>query len=189
MFDSERRPVIRLNPPLDRTPAAGDVRAALDRVCVSGPFLASPKLKDFLRFVVEATLAGRGDRLKGYTIGVEALGRPDNFDPQTDPIVRVEATRLRRALARYYAGEGARDPVVIDMPRGHYVAAFHRGAARAAAPPAWRQAIRVVVRVLSMRLVLQNPRKHRLAALGRGCYHRRAFEGAAAIAWPTRATG
>jgi hypothetical protein len=142
---------------LNPTPAAGDVRAALDRVCVSGPFLASPKLKDFLRFVVESTLAGRGDRLKGYTIGVEALGRRDDFDPQTDPIVRVEATRLRRALARYYAGEGERDPVVIEMPRGHYVAAFHRGVARSAALPAWRRALRIVGRLLNTRLVLRPP--------------------------------
>ena len=78
----------------------------------------------FLRFVVETTLAGRGDRLKGYTIGVEALGRREDFDPQIDPIVRVEAGRLRAALARYYAGPGRNEPVVIELPRGAYRARF-----------------------------------------------------------------
>src|SRR4051794_3175615 len=97
-------------------PAA--VRAALDRILTSRPFDTSPKLASFLRFVVEATLAGRGERLKGYTIGVEALGRGETFNPQLDPIVRVEAIRLRAALARYYAGAGTEDPVVIEMPRG-----------------------------------------------------------------------
>ena len=53
--------------------------------------------------------AGRSDRIKGYTIAVEALGRADDFDPQADPIVRVEATRLRRALSRYYANGGSND--------------------------------------------------------------------------------
>ena len=76
------------------------------RSCASRPFDTSPKLTSFLRFVVESTLAGQGERLKGYTIGVEALGRGENFDPQIDPIVRVEAIRLRAALARYYAGDG-----------------------------------------------------------------------------------
>ena len=63
----------------------------------------------FLLFVVEAVLRGKGERLKGYTIGVEVLRRDINFDPQIDPIVRVEATRLRRAIERYYAGPGAGD--------------------------------------------------------------------------------
>ena len=69
-------------------------------------------------------LAGRSDRIKGYTIGVHALGRGESFDPQTDPIVRVEAGRLRRALARYYAGAGSTDPLVIELPRGGYVPTF-----------------------------------------------------------------
>ena len=89
-------------------PTANDIRAALERVCVSQPFGHAPKLTRFLRFVVEATLAGQGGGLKGYTIGVEALGRDDSFNPQADPIVRVEAIRLRGALGRYYAGAGAR---------------------------------------------------------------------------------
>src|SRR5258708_38365854 len=87
-------------------------------------FRGSPKLVAFVRYVVEATLRGAGDRIKGYSIAVEALGRAENFDPQTDPIVRVEAMRLRRALGRYYANGGQRDLVLINLPLGSYVPAF-----------------------------------------------------------------
>jgi hypothetical protein len=86
-----------------------------------------------LRFVVDAALAGQADRIKGYTIGVEAFGRGEDFDPQSDPIVRVEAGRLRRALDNYYAG--AKDPVVIALPVGTYVPTFTlRAATRSTAP-------------------------------------------------------
>jgi hypothetical protein len=77
----------------------------------SEDFRASPQLVAFLTFVVEAALSGEGGRVKAYTIGVEAFGRGSSFDPQVDPIVRVEATRLRRTLKRYYAGAGMSDPV------------------------------------------------------------------------------
>ncbi len=83
--------------------------------------------------MVETTLAGRGAEIKGYTIAVEALGRPEDFDPVSDPIVRVEAGRLRRALEQYYAGEGAADPVRIEVARGGYVPVFLR-TGEAAAP-------------------------------------------------------
>lgn len=63
--------------------------------------------------------------LKAYTVATEVLGRNADFDPQTDPIVRVEATRLRRALDRYYLAEGRDDPVRITMPRGGYSIVIH----------------------------------------------------------------
>jgi hypothetical protein len=132
----------------ERTPAPDDIRAALTRIAVSRPFGASPKLTSFLRFVVEATLAGRADRLKGYTIGVEALGRAASFDPQTDPIVRVEAVRLRRALAAYYAGQGAGDPVIIGLPLGRYVPTFRR-AQRSAPRTIWLRVRDVLQRLLA----------------------------------------
>ena len=94
---------------------------ALEDVLASEMFRGSAKLGAFLRYVVEATLRGEQDRIKGYTIGVEALGREDDFDPQIDPIVRVEATRLRRTLERYYAGPGAKDRIVFELSRGSYV--------------------------------------------------------------------
>ena len=114
-------------------PCADEIRAALERMASSEAFRGSPQLVAFLRYVVEATLRGAADRIKGYTIAVEALGRADNFDPQVDPIVRVEAMRLRRALARYYENGGKHDPVVIDLPLGNYVPLFRRAAPVAAA--------------------------------------------------------
>jgi hypothetical protein len=78
----------------------------------------------FLTFVDDKTLAGEERAIKGYTIATQALGRGDDFDPQSDPIVRVEAGRLRRALDAYYAGEGAQDPLRIVIPRGGYVPHF-----------------------------------------------------------------
>jgi tetratricopeptide (TPR) repeat protein len=105
----------------DGEPPPDVVRAQVQRMTASDVFANSPQLAAFLLFVVEAVLRGRGDRLKGYTIGVEVLRRDVSFDPQIDPIVRVEATRLRRAIGRYYAGPGVHDPVQIDLPRGGYV--------------------------------------------------------------------
>jgi adenylate cyclase len=107
---------IPLNQPNDAA-----VRAQVERMTASTVFRNSPQLATFLWFIVEAQLRGKGERLKGYTIGVEVLRRDTNFDPQVDPIVRVEATRLRRALERYYVGPGASDTIMISLPRGGYV--------------------------------------------------------------------
>ncbi len=100
------------------------VRRALAQVLDAEELRSSPQLSNILRFIVEATLQGRAEAIKGYTIAVEALGRDPSFDPQADPIVRVEATRLRRALERYYAGAGADDEIEIAVPRGSYVPQF-----------------------------------------------------------------
>jgi adenylate cyclase len=105
----------------DGRPPPQEVRAQVQRMTASGIFVNSPQLSAFLVFIVEAVLRGRAERLKGYTIGVEVLRRDTNFDPQIDPIVRVEATRLRRTIERYYAGAGADDAIIIDLPRGGYV--------------------------------------------------------------------
>ena len=107
-----------------------DIRAALDRVVASDHLSKSPQLGNFLRFVVDKTLAGRAERIKAYSIAADALGRDANFDPQNDPIVRVEAGRLRRALDHYYANGGSNDPIVIELPRGHYVPVFRANTAR-----------------------------------------------------------
>lgn len=100
------------------------VREALARVTASDAFRGAPQLASFLTFIVGMALEGRGNEIKGYTIAVQALGRDDDFDPQTDPIVRVEAMRLRRALEAYYGDAGAADPLRIVIPRGSYVPAF-----------------------------------------------------------------
>ena len=105
---------------------AEEIRAAVERVVTSPGFRRSPQLVAFLRFVVESVLGGKAGQIKSYTIGIEALRRREDFDPQIDPIVRVEAGRLRRALASYYAGEGARRSVTIEIPLGSYVPKFCR---------------------------------------------------------------
>src|SRR6266700_1705401 len=106
--------------------SAAEVRAAVDRLVAGDIFRRSTQLAAFLRFVVETTLRGESDRIKGYTIATEALGRGEDFDPEADPIVRVEAGRLRRAIEQHYAGPGAEDKIVIDLPRGHYIPTFCR---------------------------------------------------------------
>ncbi|HEY3793093.1 MAG TPA: hypothetical protein VGM09_14765 [Bradyrhizobium sp.] len=107
-------------------PAPDEVRAQLERMTASDDFNRSPQLGAFLRFVVESVLQGKSDRIKAYTIGVDVLRRDAKFDPQLDPIVRVEATRLRRTIDRYYAGLGADDTIRIDLPRGSYIPTFSR---------------------------------------------------------------
>lgn len=109
-------------------PSDAEVYAALERIAGSTQFRASLRLTAFLRYVVERTLAGRGAEIKSYTIAVEALGRDPSFEPDADPIVRVEAGRLRQALALYYAGAGSTDPLIIELPRGSYVPLFHNRA-------------------------------------------------------------
>jgi tetratricopeptide (TPR) repeat protein len=98
---------------------------ALEKILASEDFSASPQLSAFLTFAVKQTLNGQGPALKAYTIATEVLGRPPTFDPQNDPIVRVEATRLRRAIDRYYANHGAKDDLRIIMPRGGYSVTFN----------------------------------------------------------------
>ncbi|NWH08898.1 MAG: hypothetical protein HXY22_09705 [Alphaproteobacteria bacterium] len=100
------------------------MRAQLARVLASKDFSGSPRLSRFLTFVVEEKLAGREAELKGYTIALAVFERGPDFDPATDPIVRVEGTRLRRALTQYYLTGGVNDPIRIDLPRGGYVPVF-----------------------------------------------------------------
>jgi tetratricopeptide (TPR) repeat protein len=117
-------------------PDAESIRAQAERMTKSHVFANSPQLSAFLVFVVEALLRGKAERLKGYTIGVEVLRRDVSFDPQIDPIVRVEATRLRRAIERYYAGPGASDAIAIGLPRGGYVPRISWRAKRPSVAPA-----------------------------------------------------
>ena len=80
-----------------------------------------------MQYVVTETLAGRVDEIKGYTIATRRFGRRDDFDQATDPIVSIQAGKLRRALERYYLVAGTRDPIRIDIPKGTYVPTFHEG--------------------------------------------------------------
>jgi len=96
------------------------VREELDRLLKSPLFTQSRRRQRFLEYIVNETLAGRGERLKGYNVGVEVFDRPETFDPAIDPIVRIEAARLREKLREYYDTVGLKDPVRIDLPKGTY---------------------------------------------------------------------
>jgi len=100
------------------------IRAQLDRILSSPEFHATDKMRDFLRFVVEEKLAGRSHQLKGYTIATRVFGRDDDFNASLDPIVRIQAGRLRRAIERYYLVGGVRDPILVTIPKGRYIPQF-----------------------------------------------------------------
>ncbi|QEL21955.1 adenylate cyclase [Bosea sp. F3-2] len=107
-------------------PSADDVRAELERLCASPELDIPARARRFLRYIVEETLAGHADRIKAYTVGIEVFERDPSFDAQSDPVVRIEAGRLRRALERYYLVVGLSDPVIISIPKGGYVPRFER---------------------------------------------------------------
>jgi len=96
------------------------VREELDRILKSTAFAQSRRRQRFLEYIVNETLAGRGERIKGYTIAREVFDRPEDFDSNVDPIVRMEAARLRDRLREYYEGDGCNDPLRIDLPKGSY---------------------------------------------------------------------
>ncbi len=111
-------------PPAAAPPGLADEE--LERILRSATFHQSDRLKRFLTFVVSETAAGRADDLKEYVIGVRVCGKEDSFDPRTDPIVRVQARRLRAKLVRYYRQEGRADPTLIELPKGGYIPTIKR---------------------------------------------------------------
>lgn len=116
------------SPATARTSPPDEIRAQLGRLLASEALAGSDQLKRLLRVVVERTLDGRGDLVKEYNLGLEVFNRPPNYDPKLDPIVRVQARRLRAKLDEYYAGQGAEDPLRIQIPKGAYVPVFEANA-------------------------------------------------------------
>jgi len=100
------------------------VRGQLDRILASTTFKQVDRLKRFLSFIVLESISGRSNELKEYVIGVHVFGKEPSFDPRTDPIVRVQARRLRAKLVRYYQEDGRGDEVIIDLPKGGYAPVF-----------------------------------------------------------------
>src|SRR5689334_20662045 len=100
------------------------IQDALQRVIGSPEFINSERKRRFLKFIVEEALAGHANRIKAYTIAVDAFDRDPSFDPVSDPVVRIEAGRLRRCLEHYYLTSGAADRVRITIPKGGYVPQF-----------------------------------------------------------------
>ena len=110
----------------DQTVSADEVREQLQRLLTDAAFRATDAQRAFLSFVVEKVLAGESDEIKGYTIATQVFGRREDFDQSTDPIVSIQANKLRRALEHYYLTAGQQDPLRIGMPKGTYVPTFER---------------------------------------------------------------
>lgn len=100
------------------------IEDALNRVLASRGFRGSARKRRFLKFVVDETQAGHADRIKAFTIAMDVFDRDASFDPMLDPVVRIQAGRIRRCLEQYYLTEGAADPVQITIPKGGYVPRF-----------------------------------------------------------------
>ncbi len=114
-------------------PTATAVREQLRNIVRSPSFGRSAQMAKLLEFLVDETLNGNSENLKGYVIAVDVLGRRESFDPKLSTIVRSEARRLREKLAAYYRVEGEHDPIEIRLPKGSYVPRFeYRGAAELA---------------------------------------------------------
>lgn len=117
-------------------PSPSEVLAQLDRILSHPEFSRSARGCEFLRYIVEEALAGRADRIKAYSVALAVFGRGETFDPQADPLVRIEAGRLRRAVERYYLVAGQSDPCIISIPKGGYVPRFERNILQGASAPA-----------------------------------------------------
>lgn len=100
------------------------IEDALERVLASRGFRGSARKSRFLKFVVQETQAGHADRIKAFTIAMDVFDRDASFDPLLDPVVRIQAGRIRRCLEQYYLTDGAEDPVQITIPKGGYVPHF-----------------------------------------------------------------
>lgn len=105
-------------------PDQAEIRRQLASIQASADFDVPQRARKFLSYVVDETLAGRADRIKAYSIALEVFGRDASFDAQADPVVRIEAGRVRRALEHYYLTGGRTDPILITIPKGGYVPLF-----------------------------------------------------------------
>lgn len=122
-------------------PAGGwireEAREALTRVLKSEALRGSEGLRQMLEYLGERALRGETEELKEYTVGVEACGKPESYDPQKDASVRVQAGRLRKRLEEYYAGEGAAERVRVDLPKGRFEVVFQGREPERRAPNEW----------------------------------------------------
>jgi hypothetical protein len=97
----------------------------IDKITHSHTLRKAESLCKLLRYLADHALTQPDTPLKEYQIATEVFGRPDNFDPQADSAIRVQAGRLRLKLLDYYSHEGAADPIVVEMPNGVYALSFH----------------------------------------------------------------
>ncbi|HTW63864.1 MAG TPA: hypothetical protein VME17_04570 [Bryobacteraceae bacterium] len=117
-------------PSPDPAPAPGifadEIQSELETILASRTFRPARGQSKFLAYTVAQSIAGRGQFIKEYLIGREALGRGESFDPRLDPIVRTQARKLRLRLEKYYQTEGAEDQIRIELPKGSYAPVFER---------------------------------------------------------------
>jgi len=100
------------------------VLVQLDRIIESSGFINAQRMRSLLKFIVHESLSGHTHALKAFTIAVEVFQRDERFDPQQDPLIRVQAGNLRKRLEQYYQDEGKNDPTIIEVPKGAYFALF-----------------------------------------------------------------
>ncbi|HUA99945.1 MAG TPA: hypothetical protein VMA34_16550 [Terracidiphilus sp.] len=96
----------------------------LERICASNELRRAARLREFLRYVGHRSLDGEHAIISEHEIGVHVFGRQKNYDTSADNIVRVNASELRKRIAAYYASEGAKETILIDIPRGSYTPVF-----------------------------------------------------------------
>jgi len=116
-------------------PTLVQMRAELEAALASANLQRAPALSSFLRYICEEHFQGRADQIKEYTIAVEALGRPADFQPAENPIVRVQAARLRECLKSFYSDEGRDHALRISLPKGQYAPKFRLTATPQPATP------------------------------------------------------
>jgi hypothetical protein len=140
---------------LDVDPALA--RAQIERLIGSKTFEASDVHRRLLQFLAEKALSGEADRLKEYTIGIEAFGKPETYDPKQDSIVRLQVGRLRQKLAVYYQSEASGDPILVTLPKGAfklnfepYAGAVGSAAVEEARPGRWTRWIAIGLVVLTI---------------------------------------
>jgi adenylate cyclase len=131
------------HPNTDLPMPADQIQEQLRRILASPVFRATEAQRAFLQFVVEKVLAGESEDIKGYTVATRVFGRREDFDQATDPIVSIQANKLRRALEHYYLVAGKQDPIRIDIPKGTYIPSFTERVAGSLAPAFGRSGCKI----------------------------------------------
>lgn len=108
----------------DIEPSYAEKKQQIDLILASRSFRNAPLLQKFLAFITSESAEGRHEELSEYVIATRVFGRPADFDPASDTIVRTQAYRLRTKLKEYYENEGKTERVLVEVPKGRYVPLF-----------------------------------------------------------------
>jgi hypothetical protein len=105
---------------LDLVNTSHAAETQIDRILRSNTFRSAEALRKLLRFLADRLAAGDADQLKEYSVGIDGLGKPADYDPRQDSTVRIQVGRLRHKLAEFYRSEGLNDPHIVEIPKGHF---------------------------------------------------------------------